>query len=51
MGDQDPGSDEGTDFLLADEAAAKGGHPAWQEILDAIPSGTVKPLCLLWKVG
>lgn len=37
MGDQDPDSAEGTDFLLADEAAAKGGHPAWQEILDSVP--------------
>jgi hypothetical protein len=37
MAFQDPGSDEGTEFLTAEEAAASGGHPAWQEILDAIP--------------
>lgn len=54
MGDQDPGSDEGTDFLLADEAAAKGGHPAWQEILDAIPEeyrATVMPTLEKWDKG
>lgn len=54
MGDQDPGSDEGTDFLLADEAAAKGGHPAWQEILDAIPEeyrAAVTPTLEKWDKG
>ena len=54
MGDQDPGSDEGTDFLLADEAAAKGGHPAWQEILDAIPEQyreAVMPTLEKWDKG
>lgn len=54
MEDQDPGSDEGTDFLLADEAAAKGGHPAWQEILDAIPEQyreAVMPTLEKWDKG
>lgn len=54
MGDQDPGSDEGTDFLLADEAVAKGGHPAWQEILDAIPEQyreAVMPTLEKWDKG
>lgn len=54
MGDQDPGSDEGTDFLLADEAAAVGGHPAWQEILEAVPEqyrDALKPTLEKWDKG
>lgn len=54
MGDQDPGSDEGTDFLLADEAAATGGHPAWQEILDAVPEDyrdALRPTLEKWDKG
>jgi hypothetical protein len=51
---QDPGSDEGTEFLTAEEAAASGGHPAWQEILDAIPEQyreAVMPTLEKWDKG
>lgn len=54
MGDQDPGSDEGTDFLLADEAAATGGHPAWNEILEAVPEqyrDALRPTLEKWDKG
>lgn len=54
MGDQDPGSGEGTDFLLAEEAAANGGHPAWQEVLDAIPQeyhDALRPTLEKWDKG
>lgn len=54
MAFQDPGSDEGTEFLTAEEAAASGGHPAWQEILDAIPEQyreAVTPTLEKWDKG
>jgi hypothetical protein len=54
MAFQDPGSDEGTEFLTAEEAASKGGHPAWQEILDAIPEqyrDAVMPTLEKWDKG
>lgn len=54
MGDQDPNSAEGTDFLLADEAAASGGHPAWQEILSAVPEEyheALRPTLEKWDKG
>lgn len=54
MAFQDPGSDEGTEFLTAEEAAANGGHPAWQEILDAIPEQyreAITPTLEKWDKG
>jgi hypothetical protein len=54
MSVQDPGSDEGTDFLLAEEAASVGGHPAWQEILNAVPEQyheALRPTLEKWDKG
>lgn len=54
MEDQDPDSAEGTDFLLADEAASVGGHPAWQDILNAVPEQyheALRPTLEKWDKG
>lgn len=53
--DQDQTSD-GTveEFLLAQEAAEKGGHPAWQEILNAVPEEyheALRPTLEKWDSG
>lgn len=53
--DQDQSSD-GTveEFLLAGEAAEKGGHPAWQEILNAVPEEfheALRPTLEKWDSG
>ena len=52
--DQDHSDGTVDEFLLAEEAAAVGGHPAWQEILNAVPPEfheALKPTLEKWDSG